>query len=43
MKLTQCNYYLVSSVDTDDLVLQDQVISSPSAEYVPICLQLFMV
>ena len=42
MKLVQYKEYLISNVDTDDLVLQHQGISSYSAEYVPMCFQLFM-
>ena len=34
MKLMKCNRYLVSTIDTDGLVLQHQGISSQSAEYV---------
>ena len=33
MELIQSNEYLVSTVDTDDLVIQHQSISSHSAEY----------
>ena len=36
LKLVQYNEYLVSMVDTDDLVLQHQGISSLSAENAPI-------
>ena len=42
MKLAQYNGYLVSTVDTDDLVLWHQVISSHSAEYTSMHFQLFM-
>ena len=42
MKLVQYKEYLVSIADTDDLVLQHQAISSYSAEYVPLCFQLFI-
>ena len=35
MKLLQNNDYLVSTVDTDGLVLQHQGISNYSAEYAP--------
>ena len=38
MKLNQSNEYLVSTVDTDGLLLLHQDISSYSAEYTPICL-----
>ena len=34
--------YLVSTIDTDDPVLRHQDISSYSAEYAPMCFQLFM-
>ena len=33
--LTRCNGYLVNTVDTDDLVLEHQGISSHSPEYAP--------
>ena len=36
------NAYLVSTVDTDGLVLKHQSISSYSAEYTPMHFQLFM-
>ena len=36
------NEYLISAVDTDDLVLQHQGISSYSAEYTPMRFQLSM-
>ena len=39
MKLVQHNEHLVSTVDTDGLVLQPQGISSYSAEYAPIGFQ----
>ena len=42
MKLLQYNEYLVSTVNTDGLVLQHQGISSYSSEYAPMCFQLFM-
>ena len=42
MKLVQYNEYLVSTMDTDDLMLQHQGICSYSAEYTPIEFQLFM-
>ena len=42
MKLVQDNEYLVSTVDTDVLVLQHQVISSHGNVYPPICFQLSM-
>ena len=35
MKLVHYNEYLVSTVDTDGLVLQHQGISNHSAEYTP--------
>ena len=35
MKLVQYNEYLVSIVDTDDLVLQHQGISIHSVDYTP--------
>ena len=41
-KLVQYNEYLISTVDTDGLVLQHQAISSHSAEYTPMHFQLFM-
>ena len=34
MKLVQSNEYFISTVDTDDLLLWHQSISSHSAEYV---------
>ena len=40
MKLVQCNEYLVSTVDTDGLVLKLQDISSYSVQYAPVCFQL---
>ena len=43
MKLLQYKEYLVTTVDTDGLVLQHQGISSYSAEYGPMHFQLFMV
>ena len=42
MKLVQHNQYLVSTVDTDDLMFKHQDISSYSAEYAPVYFQLFM-
>ena len=39
MNLVQYNEYLVSTVDTDGLLLQRQGISSYSAEYAAICFQ----
>ena len=42
MKLFQYTKYLVSTVDTDDLVLQHQGISSYSAVYIPMYFHLFM-
>ena len=42
MKVAQYNEYLVSTVDTEGLVLQHQGISGHSAEYPPIFSQLFM-
>ena len=42
MKLVQHIEYLVSTVDTDDLVLRHQGISIHSAEYAPVHFQLFM-
>ena len=42
MKLVQYNWYLVSIVDTDGLVLQHQGISSYSAEHKPMRFQPFM-
>ena len=42
MKLVQYIEYLVSTVDTDALVLQHQGISSHSDEYAPMCFQLFV-
>ena len=42
MTLVQYSEYLLSTVDTDVLVLQHQGISSYSADYAPIHLQLFM-
>ena len=41
MKLLQYNEYLINIVGTDGLVLEPQGISSPSAEYAPMCIQLF--
>ena len=43
MKLVQSNEYLVSTVDTDGLVLLHEDISSYSAEYTNMCFQLFYV
>ena len=40
--MARYNEYLVSTVDTDGLVLQNQDISSHSAEYAPMHFQLFM-
>ena len=40
--MVQCNEYLVSTVDTDALVLKHQAICSHSAEYAPKLFQLFM-
>ena len=42
MNVSQCNEYLVTTVDTDDLVLQHQGISSHSAKYASMHFQLFM-
>ena len=42
MKLVQYIAYVVRTVDTDALVLKHQGISSHSAEYAPMCFQLFM-
>ena len=42
MKLVQQNVCLVSTVDIDGRVVWHQGISSYSAEYTPICFQLFM-
>ena len=42
MTLVQYSEYLLSTVDADVLVLQHQGISSYSADYAPIHLQLFM-
>ena len=42
MKLVQNNQYLVSTVDTDGLVLWHQGISSHSAENVAMHFQLFV-
>ena len=42
MKLAQYNGYLVSTIDTDDLVLQHQGISSYSADYASMCFRLLM-
>ena len=42
MKIIKCSEYVVSAVDTDGLVLQHQGICSHSAEYAPMCFQLFM-
>ena len=42
VKLIQYNWYLVSTADTDALVLQHQDIISHSAEYAPMRFQLFM-
>ena len=38
----QYNEYLLSTVDTDDLVIQHQGINSHSDEYAPMRFQLFM-
>ena len=43
MKLFQYNEHLVSTVDTDGLVLLHQGIRSYSAEYVPMHFPLFIV
>ena len=42
MKLIQSNEYLVSTVDTDGLVIQHQSISSHSAEYTSMRFLLFI-
>ena len=42
MELVQYNEYPVRPVDTDDLVLKHQGISSYSAGYAPMCFPLFM-
>ena len=42
MKLAQYHGNLFSTIDTDGLVLQYQGISSYSADYTPVCFQLFM-
>ena len=42
MKLIKYNVYLVSTVDTDGLVLQHQGSNSHSAEYAPMHFQMFM-
>ena len=42
MKLVQYNQYLVSTVDTDGLVLWHQGISSHSAKNAPMHFQLFV-
>ena len=43
MQLVQYNWYLVSSVDINGLVLKHQAISSHSAEYAPMMhFQLFI-
>ena len=42
MEQGQCNWYLVSSVDTDGLVLEHQGISSNMAEYVSMWFQVFV-
>ena len=42
MKLAQYSKYVVGNVGADDLVLWHQGISSYSADYTPICFQLFM-
>ena len=42
MKRVQCSEYLVSTVNTDGLVLLHQGISSYSADYAPMRFQLFM-
>ena len=41
MKLVQYGNHLVSTVDTDGLVLKHQAISSYSAKYTPMHCQLF--
>ena len=40
-KLAQYNEYLISTVDTDGLVLQHQGFSSHSAEYALVCFLAF--
>ena len=42
MKSVQYNEYLVSTVDTDGLVLKHQAISSHCADNAPMHFQLFM-
>ena len=42
MQMVHYNEYLASTVDTDGLVLKHQDISRHSAEYAPMCFQLFM-
>ena len=42
MKLDRLNECLIYTVDTNGLVLQHQAISIHSADYIHICLQLFM-
>ena len=42
MKHVKYDEYLISTLDTDGLVLQHQAISGHSAEYVPVCFRLFM-
>ena len=42
MKLVEYKAYLIGNVDTGGLVLYHQGISSYSAEYPPVCFQLFM-
>ena len=39
MKLVWYNEYLVSTMDTDRLVLKHRGISSNSVEYAPMCFQ----
>ena len=41
-KRVQFKVYLVTTVDTDDLVLQHQGISGHSGEYTPMRFQLFI-
>ena len=40
MKLVHNNQYLVSTVDTDNLMLEHQSHSSHCAEYTPMCFQM---
>ena len=42
MELVECSEYLVSTVDTDGLVLLQQGISGHIVEYAPMRFQLFM-